>query len=65
MVVGGGTGNRTTLTGLKNLDCNLSAVVAMTDNGGSSGRLREELGQLPYGDIRQSLIPLALPVQLR
>ena len=59
VVVGGGTGNRTTLTGLKNQDCNLSAVVAMTDSGGSSGRLREELGQLPYGDIRQCLIPLA------
>ena len=59
VVVGGGTGNRTTLTGLKNLDCNLAAVVAMTDSGGSSGRLREELGQLPHGDIRQCLIALA------
>ena len=59
VVVGGGTGNRTTLTGLKNQDCNLSAVVAMTDSGGSSGRLREELGQLPHGDIRQCLIALA------
>ena len=59
VVVGGGTGNRTTLTGLKNLDCNLSAVVAMTDSGGSSGRLRKELDQLPHGDIRQCLIALA------
>ena len=59
VVVGGGTGNRTTLTGLKNQDCNLSAVVAMTDSGGSSGRLRKELGQLPHGDIRQCLIALA------
>ncbi len=33
VVVGGGTGNRTTLTGLKNQKCNLSAVVAMTDSG--------------------------------
>ena len=59
VVVGGGTGNRTTLTGLKNQDCNLSAVVAMTDSGGSSGRLRKELDQLPHGDIRQCLIALA------
>jgi len=59
VVVGGGTGNRTTLTGLKNQDCNLAAVVAMTDSGGSSGILREELGQLPHGDIRQCLIALA------
>ena len=59
VVVGGGTGNRTTLTGLKDQDCNLSAVVAMTDSGGSSGRLRDELGQLPPGDIRQCLIALS------
>ena len=59
VVVGGGTGNRTTLTGLKNQDCNLTAVVAMSDSGGSSGILREELGQLPHGDIRQCLIALA------
>ena len=59
VVVGGGTGNRTTLTGLKDKNCNLSAVVAMTDSGGSSGRLRDELGQLPPGDIRQCLIALS------
>ena len=59
VVVGGGTGNRTTLTGLKDQNCNLSAVVAMTDSGGSSGRLRDELGQLPPGDIRQCLIALS------
>lgn len=59
VVVGGGTGNQTTLTGLRNQDCNLSAVVAMTDSGGSSGRLREELGQLPHGDIRRCLMALA------
>ena len=59
VVVGGGTGNRTTLTGLKDQYCNLSAVVAMTDSGGSSGRLRAELGQLPPGDIRQCLIALS------
>ena len=59
VVVGGGTGNHTTLTGLRTQDCNLSAVVAMTDSGGSSGRLREELGHLPPGDLRQCLIALA------
>lgn len=58
VVVGGGSGNHTTLSGLKNEDCNLSAVVAMTDNGGSSGRLRDELGQLPPGDIRRCLMAL-------
>lgn len=59
VVVGGGTGNQTTLTGLRSQNCNLSAVVAMTDSGGSSGRLREELGQLPHGDIRRCLMALA------
>jgi uncharacterized cofD-like protein len=59
VVVGGGTGNHTTLSGLKNQECTLTAVVAMTDSGGSSGRLREELGQLPPGDIRRCLMALA------
>ena len=59
VVVGGGTGNHTTLTGLRNQNCNLAAVVAMTDSGGSSGRLRDEMGQLPPGDIRQCLMALA------
>jgi len=59
VVVGGGAGNHTTLTGLRNQDCNLDAVVAMTDSGGSSGRLRDELGHLPPGDIRRCLIALA------
>ena len=60
VVVGGGTGNHTTLTGLRKENCNLTAVVTMTDSGGSSGRLREELGHLPPGDIRQCLMALAL-----
>ena len=59
VVVGGGAGNHTTLSGLKYEDCELTAVVAMTDSGGSSGRLRQELGQLPPGDIRQCLVALA------
>lgn len=59
VVVGGGTGNHTTLSGLKSLDCNITAVVAMTDSGGSSGRLRDELGHLPPGDLRRCLMALA------
>ena len=59
VVIGGGTGNQTTLTGLKKRDCDLTAVVTMSDDGGSSGRLRDELGQLPPGDIRQCLVALA------
>jgi uncharacterized cofD-like protein len=59
VVVGGGTGNHTTLSGLKYEDCDITAVVAMTDSGGSSGRLRDELGHLPPGDIRQCLVALA------
>lgn len=59
VVVGGGTGNHTTLSGLKRQACELTAVVAMTDSGGSSGRLRDELGHLPPGDIRQCLVALA------
>ena len=59
VVVGGGTGNHTTLSGLRALDCNLTAVVAMTDSGGSSGRLRDELGHLPPGDLRRCLMALA------
>ncbi len=59
VVVGGGTGNHITLSGLKHEECELTAVVAMTDSGGSSGRLRDELGHLPPGDIRQCLVALA------
>ena len=59
VVVGGGAGNHTTLTGLRACDCNLTAVVAMTDSGGSSGRLRQELGHLPPGDLRRCLMALA------
>ena len=59
VVVGGGTGNHTTLTGLRTQECSLAAVVAMTDSGGSSGRLRDELGHLPPGDLRRCLMALA------
>ena len=59
VVIGGGTGSHTVLSGLKRMDCDLTAVVAMSDDGGSSGRLRDELGQLPPGDVRQCLVALA------
>lgn len=59
VVVGGGTGNHTTLTGLRSRECDVTAIVAMTDSGGSSGRLREEMGHLPPGDLRRCLMALA------
>jgi uncharacterized cofD-like protein len=59
VVVGGGTGSYTALLGLKKLPVELTAVVTMMDSGGSSGRLRDELGQLPPGDVRQCLVALA------
>lgn len=57
--LGGGTGTSMVLSGLKKYPVKLSAIVTMFDNGGSSGKLREELGILPVGDIRQCLISLS------
>ena len=57
--LGGGTGNSIVLAALKDLNCDLSTIVNVTDNGGSSGRLRKELNILPPGDIRQCLIALS------
>ncbi|MBU2567016.1 YvcK family protein [Patescibacteria group bacterium] len=59
VVLGGGTGTFTTLSGLKVHDVDLTAVVSIADDGGSTGRLRDELGVLPPGDIRQCLVALA------
>ena len=59
VVIGGGTGSYNVLSGLRNLPCSLTAVVAMTDSGGSSGRLRDEFGHLPPGDLRQCLLALS------
>lgn len=59
VVIGGGTGLSTLLKGLKEYTSNLTAVVTVTDDGGSSGRLRGELGILPPGDIRSCLLALA------
>lgn len=59
VVVGGGTGLSTLLTGLKQKTSNITAIVTVADDGGSSGRLREEFGVLPPGDIRNCLVALA------
>ena len=59
VVIGGGTGNFTVLNGLKHYDVDLSAVVSMADDGGSTGILRDELGVLPPGDVRQCLVALS------
>ncbi|HLD00008.1 MAG TPA: gluconeogenesis factor YvcK family protein, partial [Patescibacteria group bacterium] len=64
VVIGGGTGTYTVLSGLKEYPVHLSAVVAMSDNGGSTGVLRDELGVLPPGDIRRSLIALSESPQI-
>jgi uncharacterized cofD-like protein len=57
--IGGGTGLSTLLRGLKRHPVELAAIVAVTDDGGSSGRLREELGVLPPGDIRNCMMALS------
>ncbi len=59
VAVGGGTGLSTLLRGLKRYTSNLTAIVTVTDDGGSSGRLQKELGILPPGDIRNCLVALA------
>jgi uncharacterized cofD-like protein len=59
VVIGGGTGLSTLLTGLKQRTSNITAIVTVADDGGSSGRLREEFGVLPPGDIRNCLVALA------
>ncbi|MFO7264925.1 MAG: YvcK family protein [Bacillota bacterium] len=59
VAIGGGTGLSTMLRGLKQWTSNITAIVTVADDGGSSGRLREELGVLPPGDIRNTLVALA------
>lgn len=59
-VIGGGTGSFVILSALKNRqDIELSSIVTMTDSGGSTGRLRDQLGVLPPGDLRQALVALS------
>ena len=59
VAVGGGTGLSTLLRGLKTFTRNITAVVAVTDEGGSSGRLKNEWGMLPPGDVRNCIVALA------
>ena len=59
VALGGGTGLSTLLRGLKHYSTNITAVVTVADDGGSSGRLRREIGILPPGDIRNCLAALA------
>ncbi len=59
VVIGGGTGTFTVLSGLKHHPVDLTAVVTMADDGGSTGVLRDEFGVLPPGDVRQCLVALA------
>ncbi|MHB8947287.1 MAG: gluconeogenesis factor YvcK family protein, partial [Bacillota bacterium] len=59
VALGGGTGLSVLLRGLKEYTSNITAIVTVTDDGGSSGRLREEMGVLPPGDIRSCLVALA------
>lgn len=58
-VVGGGHGLSVLLRGIKSATSNVTAVVTVADDGGSSGRLREELGIIPPGDLRNCLVALA------
>ncbi len=58
-VIGGGTGLSVLLRGLKRYTSNITAIVTVADDGGSSGRLRGEFGILPPGDIRNCLVALA------
>lgn len=59
VVIGGGTGNFVVLRGLKKYSLSLTAIVSMADDGGSTGILRDELGVLPPGDVRQCLVALS------
>lgn len=66
VVLGGGTGSFTVLSSLRDHAKNLTALVNMADDGGSTGVLRDELGVLPPGDVRQCLVALSdAPVALR
>lgn len=66
VVIGGGTGTYTVLLGLKKFTSHLTAIVTMADSGGSAGRLRDEFGILPPGDVRRALLALSdAPLKLR
>lgn len=59
VVIGGGHGLSVLLRGMKTVTSNVTAIVTVADDGGSSGRLREDLGILPPGDLRNCLVALA------
>lgn len=59
VAIGGGTGLSTMLRGLKSYSSNITAVVTVADDGGGSGMLRQDLGMLPPGDIRNCILALA------
>jgi uncharacterized cofD-like protein len=65
VTLGGGTGSFVLLSGLRRYVRNLTAIVAMSDDGGSTGILRDELGVLPPGDVRQCLVALSRSPRLR
>lgn len=64
-VIGGGTGSFTLLSALKAHTSQLAAIVSMADDGGSTGVLRDELGALPPGDVRQCLVALSDSPKIR
>lgn len=64
VVIGGGHGSSIVLSGLKDKNVNLSAVISMADDGGSTGRLRRELGVSAMGDIRNCLAALSTKPEL-
>ena len=64
-VIGGGTGSFTLLTSLKEHTSDIAALVNMADDGSSTGVLRDELGVLPPGDIRQCLVALSREPRMR
>src|SRR3972149_7262671 len=59
VVIGGGTGTYTVLSGLKKYPVNLSAIISMMDSGGSNRVIRDEFGLLPTSDLRQCMIALS------
>ena len=64
-VIGGGTGSFTLLSSLKDHTSRIAALVNMADDGGSTGVLRDELGVLPPGDVRQCLVALSRTPEIR
>lgn len=64
VTIGGGSGGFVILSGLRELNFDISAIVSMADDGGSTGRLRDELGVLPPGDVRQCLVALSAQPQI-